>query len=128
MQRSVLSEGLSASSTRVWFFSRVNSHILCQMLFLHERLWTVLAFVGFVAPVDHFISPQTKRRTEALSAGVTGVKPGFLTMKGYPPIKFDRLTYLICLSICRSGISSKQKNDIPSSRNDMSSGLLKTMY
>ena len=44
------------------------------MLLLHERLWTVFAFVGFVAPVDHFMSPQTKRRTEALSTGVTGVK------------------------------------------------------
>ena len=73
-QRSVLSEGLSASSTRVRFFSRVNSNMVRQMLLLHKRLWTVLPFVGFVATVDHFMSPQTKRRTEILSTGLTGVK------------------------------------------------------
>ena len=78
VQRSVLSEGLSTSSTRVRFFSRVNSHMVRQMLLLHERLWTVLAFVGFVATVDHFMSPQTKQRTEVLSAGVKGVKLFFL--------------------------------------------------
>ena len=76
------SEGLSARSTRVRFFSRVHSHMVRQMLLLHECRWTVLAFVGFVAPVDHFMSPQTKRRTEALSAGVTGVKLVFFYAEG----------------------------------------------
>ena len=74
VQRSVLSEGLSASSTRVWFFTRVNSNMARQMLLLQERLWTVLSIVRFVATVDNFMSPQTKRRTEVLSTGLICVK------------------------------------------------------